>query len=115
MSIAHIIVTVLAIALVAISAGVTYARAGFVVKQLTEYGVPRSWWPWLGTAKAAGALGLLAGLFLPGIGVAAGICLVLYFIGALITVLRARCYSHIQAPLVYLAPVVGSLVLGLAA
>jgi hypothetical protein len=73
-----------------------------------------SWWPWLGTAKAAGAAGLLAGLLVPAIGVLAGICLVLYFTGAVITVIRARWYSHIPYPLMCMAPVAGALVLGFA-
>ncbi|MQA95337.1 MAG: DoxX family protein [Streptosporangiales bacterium] len=81
---------------------------------LAEYGVPPSW-PWLGTAKAAGALGLLAGLFVPVIGVLAGIGLVLYFLGAVTTVLRARSYAHIPYPLLYLTPVVAVLTLGLGA
>lgn len=77
--------------------------------------IPRSWWPWLGTAKAAGAVGLLAGLFVPVVGVIAGIGLVVYFAGAVITVVRARWYSHIPFPLIYVAPVVGSLALVAAA
>ena len=48
---------------------------------------------------------------MPAIGVVAGIGLVLYFAGAVITVARARWYSHIPHPLLYLAPVVGSLAL----
>ncbi|SRR6266540_3295282 len=111
MSIAYIVVTLLAAALVAFSAGAVFFHAKWVVEPLTGYGVPRSWWPWLGTAKAAGAAGLLVGLFVPVIGVLAGICLVLYFIGAVITVVRARWYSHIPAPLTYLAVVVGALAL----
>lgn len=70
---------------------------------------------WLGAAKAAGAAGLLAGLFVPAIGVAAGAGLVLYFAGAVVTVIRARRPSHIPFPLVYAAPVVGAMVLGFAA
>jgi hypothetical protein len=85
--------------------------AKYVVEPLTAYGVPRSWWPWLVTAKAAGAAGLLVGLVMPGIGVFAGICLLFYFIGAEITIIRARWYGHIPVPLMYLAPVAGSLVL----
>jgi hypothetical protein len=81
---------------------------------LIGYGVPRSWWFWLGTAKAAGAAGLLVGLVVPVIGVIAAICLVLYFIGAEITVARARWYGHLPVPLLYMAPVVGSLALGFA-
>jgi hypothetical protein len=61
----------------------------FIEQCFTDYGVHRSWWPWLGTAKAAGAVGLLVGLFVPVIGIMAGIGLVLYFAGALITVVHA--------------------------
>ncbi len=115
MSIAYVVIAVLAAALVAFSAGSVFAHAEYVVEPLTRYGVPRSWWPWLGTAKAAGAAGLLVGLVVPVIGVMAGIGLVLYFIGAVITVVRARWYSHIPVPLVYLASVVGALALRFAA
>jgi hypothetical protein len=80
-----------------------------------NYGVPRSWWRWLGIAKAAGSVGLLVGLFVPAIGVLAGSCLVLYFIGALVTVVRARWYRDVPAPLLFLTPVAGSLVLGFVA
>ncbi|MGW1882462.1 DoxX family protein [Streptomyces sp. NPDC001970] len=68
-----------------------------------------------GRAEAAGAAGLLAGLFVPVIGVAAGIGLVLYFTGAVVTVIRARWCAHIPFPLPYAAPVVGALVLGFTA
>ncbi len=80
-----------------------------------HHSVPHSWWPWLGTAKAAGAAGLLVGLFVPVIGVMAGIGLVLYFAGAVVTVVRARCYSNIPYPLLYMASVVAALALGFAA
>jgi hypothetical protein len=53
--------------------------------------------------KAAGAAGLLIGLFVPVIGVMAGIGLVLYFAGAVITVVRARWFSHVPYPLLYMA------------
>ena len=107
----YVVVTILGAAMVAFSAGSVFAHAKYVVEPLTGYGVPRSWWPWLGTAKAAGAAGLLVGLFVPVIGVIAGICLVLYFIGAVITVIRAHWYGHIPVPLMYLAPVAGALAL----
>ncbi|SCE78858.1 DoxX-like family protein [Micromonospora purpureochromogenes] len=115
MSTAHVVVTLLAAAMVGFSAASVFLRAPWVVQPLADYGVPRSWWPWLGTAKAAGAAGLVAGLFVPVVGVLAGIGLVLYFTGAVVTVLRARSYSHIPFPLLYAAPVVGSLALVLAA
>lgn len=113
MSTTHVIVTIVAAALVGFSAVSVFLNAAWVVRPLADYGVPRSWWPWLGTAKAAGALGLLAGLFVPALAVAAGVALVLYFTGAVTTVLRARWYSHVPFPLIYAAPVVASLVTGL--
>ena len=111
----YVVVTLVAAAMVGFSAWSVFRRAAWVVGPLADYGVPRSWWPWLGTAKAAGAAGLLVGLAVPVIGVAAGIGLVVYFAGAVITVLRARSYPHIPFPLLYAAPVAASLAVGLAA
>jgi hypothetical protein len=111
MSTAYIIVTLLGAVMAAFSAGSVFSHATWVVEPLTDYRVPRSWWPWLGAAKAAGATGLVVGLFVPVIGLMAGIGLVLYFSGAVITVLRARWYSHVAYPLLYMAPVAGSLAL----
>jgi hypothetical protein len=115
MSTTYVVVTVLAAMMVGFSAGSVFFRAKWVVEPLAEYGVPRSWWPWLGTAKAAGSVGLLVGLAVPAVGVVAGVALVAYFTGAVITVLRARSYTHVPFPLVYVAPVVGSLMVGQAA
>lgn len=115
MSTAYIVVTVLAAAMVAFSAGCIVFRAPWVVRPIADYGIPPSWLPWLAAAKTAGAVGLLVGLVVPAIGVLAGIGLVLYFTGAVITVIRARWYPHIPFPLLYVAPVVGSLVLMYAA
>ena len=111
MTTAHLIVTVAAAAWVGFSAVSMFARAKWVVEPITEYGVPRSWWTLLGTAKAAGAAGLVAGLFWPPLGIAAGIGLILYFTGALVTVARARSYAHLAFPLLYLVPVAASLAL----
>ncbi|MEU7897391.1 DoxX family protein [Nonomuraea sp. NPDC049152] len=111
MSIATI-VTVLAALWVGFSAFSLLRHADWVVKPLMEYGVPRKLWPWLGAAKAAGAVGLLVGLFVPLIGIAAGVALVLYFAVAVVTVLRARSYSTVVFPLLYMGPVIAALVLG---
>ncbi|MEU8031749.1 DoxX family protein [Streptomyces sp. NPDC049099] len=112
---AQIVVTLLAALMAGFSGAVLLLRAQWIVRALTDYAVPQRWWTPLGVAKTAGAVGLVAGLFVPVIGVAAGIGLVLYFLGAAVTVARARWYSHIPFPLVYAAPVVGALVLGRAA
>ncbi|AUY50913.1 DoxX family protein [Streptomyces sp. CB01881] len=111
MSTTYVVVTVLAAFMAGFSGGAIFFKAAFVVDPLVEYGVPRSWWNWLGAAKAAGAAGLVAGLFLPVIGVLAAIGLVLYFAGAAVTVIRARSYAHVVWPLMYLAPAAASLVL----
>jgi hypothetical protein len=108
---AHTIATLVAAAMVGFSAAAAFANAKWVTESLTAYGVPRSWWPWLAAARAAGAVGLLIGLVVPAIGVAAGIGLVLFFAGAVITVLRAREYGHVPFPLLYMAPVVVAMAL----
>ncbi|MFE0154433.1 DoxX family protein [Nonomuraea sp. NPDC059007] len=112
MSTTATVVTVLAALWVGFSAFSLLRQAEWVVKPLMDYGVPRSWWPWLGAAKAAGSVGLLAGLFVPVIGLLAGIGLVLYFAGAVVTVLRARSYSTVVYPLLYMGPVIAALTLG---
>jgi hypothetical protein len=115
MTTTYAVVTVVAAVFVSYSAAAVFMRAGWVVKALTEYGVSRAWWPWLGAAKTAGAAGLLIGLFVPVIGIVAEIALILYFAGAVFTVIHARWYSHIPYPLVYAAPVIASAALRLAA
>ncbi|MEU6247032.1 DoxX family protein [Glycomyces sp. NPDC047010] len=112
MSIAFYTVTVVAALWTGFSAYSIWAKAAYVVEPLRHYGVPQSWWFWLGLAKAAGAVGLLAGLVVPWIGIAAGAGLVLYFLGAVVTVLRARSYSTLVAPLMYLVPAAAALTLG---
>ncbi|MEU5685582.1 DoxX family protein [Streptomyces venezuelae] len=111
MSTSLVVVTLIAAAMVAFSAVSVFLRAEWVVKPIADYGIPMAWLPWLGTAKAAGALGLVAGLFVPVVGAAAGIALVLYFAGAVVAVVRARWYTHIPFPLMYAAPVIGALAL----
>lgn len=110
---AHLIVTIAAAAWVGFSGFSLFRQSAFVVKPLTDYGVPRAWWPWLAAAKSAGAVGLLAGLYLPAIGFAAGIGLVLYFLGAVVTVLRAKSYATVVFPILYLVPVMAALTLSL--
>ncbi|MEV7421056.1 DoxX family protein [Streptomyces sp. NPDC091212] len=96
----------LALALTA-SAFADITRAEQVVASLSKLGVPDSWFLPLGLVKIAGALGLVIGLWVPFLGVAAAIGVVLYFIGALITHLRVKDYA--------VAPVVGLMLTGVAA
>lgn len=114
MNTAATIVAVVAAAMSAFSGYSLLTRVSWVVEPLEEYGVPRTWWTLLGLAKAAGALGLLIGFFVPVIGIAAGIGLVLYYTGAVVTVIRARSYKHVPFPVIYMAPVVAAFALGFA-
>ncbi|MFD6219607.1 DoxX family protein [Nocardia asteroides] len=115
MNTAYLIVTVIAALWVGFSALSLLRRAPFVVDPLIDYGVPQTWWTPLGLAKAAGALGLIIGLWIPLVGITAAIALILYFTGAVITVLRAHSYKTVAFPILYLAPVATALGLGLAA
>lgn len=114
MSTAATIAVIVIAGWVGFSAFAAYTQQAWVVDNLADYGVPRSWWPWLATAKAGGAIGLVAGLAVPAVGVAAAVGLVVYFTGAVITVLRARAFTHVAFPLLYLIPalVAGVLVAG---
>ena len=80
---------------------------------MAKAGVPQSWITMLGILKAAGAAGLLIGIALPLIGVVAAIGLSLFFVGAIITHLRAHDYSFGLA-VVFLLLAVAALVLRMA-
>lgn len=112
MSTTAVVVTLVAALMTGFSAASVFLGAQWVVEPLAAYGVPRGWWPWLGAAKAAGAAGLVAGLFVPALGIAAAVGLALYYTGAVVTVVRARSYAHIPFPLLYAAPAVAALALG---
>ncbi|MFG2295464.1 DoxX family protein [Streptomyces sp. NPDC048603] len=111
MSTAYVVVTVLAAVMAGFSGASIFFKAKFTVEPLAQYGVPQGLWNYLGAAKAAGAAGLLVGLFVPVIGVLAGVGLVLYFTGAVITVARAKAYGHVVFPVIYAAPAAAALVL----
>lgn len=84
--------------------------ARFVLANSAEVGVPRTWVPVLGLVKGAGAVGLLVGLFAyPPLGVAAAIGLIAFFVGAVITHVRARVFYNIAFPAAFLVLAVLSL------
>ncbi|MFF2567479.1 DoxX family protein [Streptomyces sp. NPDC058084] len=106
MFIAYAVVAALLALALAASAFLTFTRNPQVTGNMTKLGVPESWLPWLGTAKAAGALGLLAGLVVPALGAAAAVGLVLYFLGAFVSHVRAK--DHAVAPVVVLTLLSGA-------
>ena len=95
MSVPYVVVAVLAIAATAFSGVVALAHFKPILPGMAKAGVPESWLTFpIGTLKTAGALGLLLGLIgVPWIGTAAAIGLVLFFVCAVYTHIRASDYS----------------------
>ena len=108
----YLIVTVPTAAANIFSATCDFVRYKQVSAAMARAGVPESWMTMLGILKAAGALGLLVGIGVPLIGTAAAVGLILFFVAAIITHLRARDYSFGLA-VVFLLLAVAALVLGL--
>ena len=80
---------------VAFALMVTYSGVGKIrrdplpVRVVHEtIGLPLKYFPLLAACEFAGAVGLVAGIWWPPIGIAAGIGLVLYFVGAIVSHLR---------------------------
>ncbi|MER5730016.1 DoxX family protein [Streptomyces sp. NPDC002138] len=88
--------TLLALTLTA-SATLTARRAEPVVTNMRAVGVPDSWLPRLAALKAAGAVGLVGGLWFTPLGIAAATGVTLYFIGAVISHLRVKHYELVPA------------------
>jgi hypothetical protein len=114
MLLTHIVLTTVTTVTIAANAFVAvadFARARFVLANSASLGVPHSWLPALGAAKAAGALGLLVGLFgVPYLGAAAALGLIAYYVGAVAVHLRAGERSAALAfPGAFLLLAVGSL------
>ncbi|HEY0950203.1 DoxX family protein [Nocardioides sp.] len=107
----HAVVVTAVAVWVGYSAYAVLSHQPWVVDNLADYGVDRRWWRWLGVLKGLGAAGLLTGVWAPALGLAAAVGLTGYFVGAVITVLHARCYRHVAYPLLFLAPVVAAGVL----
>lgn len=88
-------------------------RARFVLANSAEVGVAPKWITPLALCKAAGGVGLLVGLVIPEIGVAAATGLVLFFVGAVAVHVKTRVLYNLAFPLTFLVLAVGSLGLSL--
>ncbi|MFI5528360.1 DoxX family protein [Kitasatospora sp. NPDC051853] len=89
MFVAYVVLAVL------LAVGLGFSARAFLVKDpkivggLPALGVSEGSLPLLAAAKAAGALGLLAGIVFRPLGIAAAVGLVLYFLGAVVAHLKA--------------------------
>ncbi|GHE54233.1 DoxX family protein [Streptomyces vinaceus] len=114
MFIAYAVVAGLLALVLAASATFTLRRNEAIVTNMRKVQVPDSWLPGLAALKAAGATGLVAGLWVTPLGVAAAIGVTLYFVGAVISHLRVKDFE--LAPAAVLALVAAAaLVLRVAA
>ena len=124
---AYVVVGGLLVAYLAFSVTADVARYHRVLTAMANANVPESWLTTLASLKAVGALGLLVGIAVPligpttaaisttaaAIGTAAAVGVILFFVGAVITHLRARDHSLAPAT-VFLLLAVATLALGLA-
>ncbi|MFE9430936.1 DoxX family protein [Streptomyces sp. NPDC006640] len=86
-----------------------YARAPFVLANSAEVRLPPAAMPYLATLKLAGAVGLLGGLLgVHWLGLAAGVGLTAFFIGAVLAHVHARVFYNIAFPGGYLLLAVAS-------
>jgi hypothetical protein len=95
-----VIVSLLSLALLGSAAG-KLTKHPKVVESLGKCGVPSSWHPRLAVAEIAGALGMVLGLWVPALGVAAAVGVVLYFVGAVIAHVRVS-DNEVAAPIVFI-------------
>jgi DoxX-like family len=109
---AYLFITILFAAMVAFSAVAKVRRDPKVVHVIQQVvGVPLKHFPLLAACEFAGALGLVLGIWLPWAGLAAGVGLVIYFIGAVVSHLRVRDIKGIGPAVFMLIFAAGALVL----
>lgn len=108
-----LVVTTLTTAVITAAIAIAdFVPARFVLTNSAQVGVPRSWLPALGAVKLAGAAGIVVGLLgLREVGVAAAAGLVLFFVGAVATHLKAHVLYNIAFPGAYLCLSAASLAL----
>ncbi|MFJ9522049.1 DoxX family protein [Kitasatospora sp. NPDC101801] len=112
MFIAYVVTAALLALVLLASASAKLKRDEKVVASMTGIAVPLGWLPPLAACEVAGALGLLAGIWIGPLGVAAAVGVVLYFVGAVGAHLRTADYKGTPPAAVLL--VVSAAVLALA-
>jgi uncharacterized membrane protein YfhO len=114
MSIVYVAVAAVAAAMNVWAAWLDFRRAESAVANAAKVEVPSSWLLPLGALKFVGAVGLIAGIAVPLIGVAAAFGLVLFFVCAIFAHLRVGWYSALPFPIAFLLFAVVALILRLA-
>lgn len=76
-------------AIVLVDGGLTFAPPKAIANCLDGVGLPRDWWWVLAVVKFLAAAGLIAGFWIPGVGLAATAGLIAYFLTAAAAHIRA--------------------------
>ncbi|MGI5449656.1 DoxX family protein [Streptomyces sp. CA-243310] len=93
MFIAYVAIAALLALTLAASATLTLRRNETILANMRKVAVPDSLLPTLAALKAAGAVGLVVGMWVAPLGVAAAAGVTLYFIGAVVSHLRVKDYD----------------------
>ncbi|QLQ14547.1 MAG: DoxX family protein [Micropruina sp.] len=86
----HWWLTVILAAVLALDVGLSVRPVPFIRDCLDGVRFPRDWWWTLLVAKCLAISGLVAGLWLPGVGLAANVGVIAYFLSAATAHVRAR-------------------------
>ena len=85
----YLVITIVVAAMAGLSGVGKLRRDPSVVHALHEFArVPLKYFPYLAGCLFAGAVGLVLGIWWPPLGIAAGVGLVVYFVGAVVAHLR---------------------------
>lgn len=114
MFVGYVAVALLAAAMNLWAASLDFRRVEMTVANAAKVEVPSTWLLPLGALKFVGALGLIVGIVVPIIGVAAAIGLILFFVCAIFAHLRVGWFSTLPFPAAFLVLAIGALVLRLA-
>lgn len=109
----YVVLAIVAAAANGWAAATDFARTPTALRNAATVEVPASWLFPLGALKAAGALGLVIGIAIPVIGIAAATGLILFFVCAVFAHLRVGWYATIAFPAMFLLLAVAALVLRL--
>lgn len=111
MNIAYIVVALLLGLLMLFSSYGKFTRNPGVIEGLKKVGVPERYFTLLGIILVLGALGLIAGIWLRPLGLAAAIGSSVYFIGAVISHLRVKDTPGSANLLIFLIPSLAAVIL----
>jgi hypothetical protein len=86
---------VLVLAVICVADGALCLKpAGFIAECFADVGFPCRYWRLMPLIKFAAAVGLVAGIWIPGLGLLTAGCLVLYFLIAIAMHIRARDFGR---------------------